>query len=200
MMRPALSQRLRTVVALAAGPDPMLVEAAVAGTSGLEVIGFLHDIDPTSGRLDEFAPDALIVACGEETSDEVVELVSYFAKHEPGRPVIVLGTASLNGLVTRVIEAGADDVVRLPDLLDGSGVEEVSDQIAFAIQKALARKDSAALMRATTMGRLICVLGPKGGIGKTLTASNLAVSIAVANRTAVIVDLDLQFGDVGLAL
>ena len=47
---------------------------------------------------------------------------------------------------------------------------------------------------------MISILGPKGGTGKTLTACNLAVSLANSGMRPVIVDLDLQFGDVGLAL
>jgi pilus assembly protein CpaE len=47
---------------------------------------------------------------------------------------------------------------------------------------------------------MITVLGPKGGTGKTVTSSNLAVALAVQGKSAVVVDLDLQFGDVGLAL
>jgi pilus assembly protein CpaE len=47
---------------------------------------------------------------------------------------------------------------------------------------------------------MICVLGPKGGTGKTLTTANLAVGLADAGKKPVVVDLDLQFGDVGLAL
>jgi pilus assembly protein CpaE len=195
----ALSQRLRVVVALGAGPDPMAVEAAVSGTSGLEVIGFMHELDAESGRLEELAPDVLVVACGEDSSDQVTELIAQFTRRHPGHSVLVLGEPSLNGLVARVIEAGADDVVRLPDAADSTTLEQVSDQIAFALQKALARKDGAGAARATD-GRVVCVLGPKGGIGKTLTASNLAVSFADAGASAVLVDLDLQFGDVGLTL
>ncbi len=47
---------------------------------------------------------------------------------------------------------------------------------------------------------MITVLGPKGGTGKTVTSSNLAVALALEDRSSVLVDLDLQFGDVGLAL
>ena len=47
---------------------------------------------------------------------------------------------------------------------------------------------------------MIAVLGPKGGTGKTLTSCNLAVALAEAGSRTVIVDIDLQFGDVGLAL
>jgi pilus assembly protein CpaE len=44
------------------------------------------------------------------------------------------------------------------------------------------------------------VLGPKGGTGKTLTSCNLAGALASAGSSVIVVDLDLQFGDVGLAL
>jgi pilus assembly protein CpaE len=196
----ALSQRIRAVVALGAGPDPMLVEAAVSGASGLEVVGFLHDLDPAAARLDELMPDVLVVACSEESSAEVVELIAHFARANPSRSIIALGGASLNGMVGRVFEAGADDIVRLPDAGDAAVLEQVSEQIAFAIEKATARKEGAALGRSAGDGSVICVLGPKGGIGKTLTASNLAVSFADAGDAAVIVDLDLQFGDIGLTL
>jgi pilus assembly protein CpaE len=47
---------------------------------------------------------------------------------------------------------------------------------------------------------MITVLGPKGGTGKTLTSCNLAIALAQSGRSTAIVDLDLQFGDVGLAL
>jgi pilus assembly protein CpaE len=52
----------------------------------------------------------------------------------------------------------------------------------------------------TAEGAMITVLGPKGGTGKTVTSSNLAVALALEGKSAVLVDLDLQFGDVGLAL
>lgn len=50
-------------------------------------------------------------------------------------------------------------------------------------------------------GRVITVVSPKGGVGKTTVATNLAVGLA--NRfhgATVLVDLDIQFGDVASAL
>ena len=44
------------------------------------------------------------------------------------------------------------------------------------------------------------MLGPKGGTGKTLTVANVATALAQAGHSTVVVDLDLQFGDCGLAL
>lgn len=50
-------------------------------------------------------------------------------------------------------------------------------------------------------GAIIAVTSPKGGVGKTTVATNLAVALARdSGMRVVIVDLDLQFGDVSSAL
>ncbi|MDD9204957.1 P-loop NTPase, partial [Georgenia sp. 10Sc9-8] len=50
-------------------------------------------------------------------------------------------------------------------------------------------------------GRVISVVSPKGGVGKTTVATNLAVGLAQAEaHSTVLVDLDIQFGDVASAL
>lgn len=49
--------------------------------------------------------------------------------------------------------------------------------------------------------RVISVVSPKGGVGKTTVATNLAVGLAqTAPNSTVLVDLDVQFGDVASAL
>lgn len=50
-------------------------------------------------------------------------------------------------------------------------------------------------------GTVIGVFSPKGGVGKTTIATNLAVGLGkIAPMSVVIVDLDLQFGDVASGL
>lgn len=50
-------------------------------------------------------------------------------------------------------------------------------------------------------GRVIGVFSPKGGVGKTTIATNIAVGLGkLAPMRVVIVDLDLQFGDVATGL
>ncbi|WP_127129479.1 AAA family ATPase [Georgenia sp. SYP-B2076] len=54
---------------------------------------------------------------------------------------------------------------------------------------------------ATPRGRVISVVSPKGGVGKTTVSTNLAVGLAkAAPQRVVLVDLDIQFGDVAHAL
>jgi pilus assembly protein CpaE len=46
-----------------------------------------------------------------------------------------------------------------------------------------------------TTGRVVCVFAPKGGVGKTTIAFNLAVSVGQLDLRTVLIDGSLQFGD-----
>jgi pilus assembly protein CpaE len=104
--------------------------------------------------------------------------------------VVVFTYGSPNGFVRRVFDVGADDVVMLP---------EEPESVRFILEKAMARKNGGG-GSPLSQGKLVAVLGPKGGTGKTLTSTNLAVALAELDQKVIIVDLDLQFGDVGLGL
>ncbi|MFJ6133063.1 AAA family ATPase [Janibacter terrae] len=79
-------------------------------------------------------------------------------------------------------------------------IQSVLDRAALAAQ-ALAHNVPAVPDTAPATGRVISVLSPKGGVGKTTVATNLAVGLArSAPGSTVLVDLDVQFGDVASAL
>src|SRR6476660_4959750 len=106
-------------------------------------------------------------------------------------PIVVLAHEAPEGFLRRVFEVGADDAVRLP---------ESPEQVNFTLQKVLVRKRAAGTLRESGTAPMICVLGPKGGTGKTVTSSNLAVALAQAGKSVSAIDLDLQFGDLALAM
>jgi pilus assembly protein CpaE len=187
---------IRATVALGPAVDRGAVEAACAGQPGLALAAF---VDAGPGALPVLAgsaDDALVIACRDE-SDEMLRFIRAAAEQRPQRPVVVLFEGTANGFVRRVIDAGADDLVNGARLEAGS---PAGAEVAFALEKALARRDGAAHHAGGAESQVVTVLGPKGGTGKTLTSCNLAVALAVGGRKVALVDLDLQFGDVGLAL
>jgi pilus assembly protein CpaE len=85
--------------------------------------------------------------------------------------------------------------------------DALADEIQTAIQQTVDRTrrrsgaNPAIVDGGDRGGRLVVVLCPKGGVGKTTVSTNLAVTLAMAHPGQVaLVDLDLQFGDVGQVL
>src|SRR6059058_68612 len=183
-----MADTIRILVTLAEHADPRLIEQALEGDASLQVVGYAEHLEDWRQFLEQ-PGDVVIVGCyGHD--DGVAAMVDHAVKHRPDRPVVVMSEASPNGFLRQAFEAGADDVITLP---------QSSDQVAFTLQKVIARRKGLA-MPGKAAAPLIAVLGPKGGTGKTLVATNLAVALAQRDANVVLVDLDLQFGDIGLAL
>jgi pilus assembly protein CpaE len=46
---------------------------------------------------------------------------------------------------------------------------------------------------------IICIFGTKGGVGKSLIATNLAIALKkITEKEVVLIDLDFQFGDIAI--
>ena len=159
--------------ALPAGTPVRAVTLAEAGRAGSEI---------------QQGADLVIVGCSQSHA-QALDVISAATAQRADRPVVVLYHGTPNGFLDQAFEAGADDLIALP---------QSAGQLGFALEKALARRRGAGV--SADEGAMITVLGPKGGTGKTVTSSNLVVALALAGKSAVLVDLDLQFGDVGLAL
>jgi pilus assembly protein CpaE len=157
---------------------------------GVEVVGIVDGIGSSWETVQETPSDVLVIACA-GYSERALFLINGAVKQRPSRPAIVFAFSAPDGFMRRLFEMGADDVLELP--------QDPAD-VLFAFQKALARKHAGTSIAGAAAGKIISVLGPKGGTGKTLTATNLAVGLAQAGQRTIIVDLDLQFGDVGLTL
>ena len=78
---------------------------------------------------------------------------------------------------------------------------DIAEAMSRVQEVAIRRRSERASSDESPTARTIAVLSPKGGVGKTMLATNLAVGLAsVHPREVCIVDLDLQFGEVSTAL
>jgi pilus assembly protein CpaE len=192
-----MSEVIKAALALDGGADRELVGAVFPSAPDVELVGLAEELD-SSSTADPQA-NVLVVACG-GYSEKALAFIESSVRQRPDLPVVVLSGGAPNGFVRRVFEAGADDMMVLAEAPSRAQSTQMASDVLFALQKAVARNNGARLGIGAPLGKMICVLGPKGGIGKTLTASNLAVSLADQGKRVVVVDLDLQFGDIGLAL
>jgi pilus assembly protein CpaE len=185
-----MANSIRTLVALDTGVRQDMIARSLPEGHDIDVVGVIEGIDAAARALGDTVCDVLVVAC-DGYSDRALFLVESAVKQDPGRPVIVATHNAPEQFLLRALEVGADDMVNLPAL---------DDELRFAILKALARHHNGARRGGANLGRMIVVLGPKGGTGKTLTSTNLAIALQQAGKRVALVDLDLQFGDVALSM
>lgn len=99
-------------------------------------------------------------------------------------------------LLSEALSAGVRNVITESD--PGDVIRAKLEEVAAVARR---RRSMALAAESGPSRRVVVVLGPKGGSGKTTVSTNLAVTLAEGSRDdTVLVDLDLQFGDVGSAL
>ncbi|MFE4227509.1 CpaE family protein [Arthrobacter sp. NPDC056886] len=112
--------------------------------------------------------------------------------------VLVLVAVAAPELTLAAMRSGIRDVLP-PDIEAGRMRAALEHAAETSKSRRQIASEEAGQKRAR--GRVISVMSPKGGVGKTTVATNLAVGLAkLAPMGAVIVDLDLQFGDVASGL
>jgi pilus assembly protein CpaE len=144
-----------------------------------------------------YSPDLVLVA-PTVPLDEGIDLSAAIDREHPEVTVVLVFEPS-PALWELAARAGVRDILS-PESRPAV-YRKVIDQ---ALQVADRRRSNIIELtesRKGTDGRIITVVSPKGGAGKTTVATNLAIGLArQAPDEVVIVDLDLQFGDVGAAL
>lgn len=115
---------------------------------------------------------------------------------DPNLPIVLVAEDLTTDVLRASIRVGFKDVLDMP--LDRSKVDTMLRHID--------RAESASrgnLPAKTNIGKVITIMSPKGGAGKTMTTVNVALALGMmtdAPERVVIMDCDLQFGDVCISL
>lgn len=139
-----------------------------------------------------------VMVLGPDVRTEQMLALAAGLEHAFPDVVLVLAAVVTPELTLAAMRSGIRDVLP-PD----TEARLLREALEYAAETSRSRKqvvsDDASQNR--VRGRVISVMSPKGGVGKTTVATNLAVGLAkLAPMGAVIVDLDLQFGDVASGL
>jgi pilus assembly protein CpaE len=174
------------------------LEVIATAKSGKEAIEVCHEAKPDVILMDINMPDMDGIAATEGVRKKL-----------PYVQVIILSVQRNPEYMRRAMLAGARDFITKPPVYDElsaaihrAGVMAQEEKVKFA-QTALNAPGSgvtAYLSSDNTYGKIIVVYSPKGGTGATTIAVNLAVAFRQDNKKVVIVDGDLQYGDVSVFL
>lgn len=126
--------------------------------------------------------------------EHALEVSRQLDRHHPEIGVVLL-TDPTAELWRDAVRSGIRDIV---------GPGESDEDVVAALQASAERGAQIRAVRAapeSPKGRVIVVLSPKGGSGKTMLTTNLSMAIAGSNNgQTVVVDLDCVFGDVASAM
>lgn len=177
---PELEQRLSAaapapVVVLPPGPLPTGLGQLLQGL-GRSAVPAVVVLDCALGQAEALALAGRLVAAG--------------------GPRVVLVSDAGGDLALAALRAGVFDIVH-------PGVEAA--ELRAVLGQALAAASPAPVPASgagpARRSRVISVVSSKGGVGKTTVSTNIAVGLAQhAPQSTVLVDLDVQFGDVASAL
>jgi pilus assembly protein CpaE len=154
--------------------------------------------DLYTSALDEVlgaTPD-IVVFGPELTTESVLELAAELDRRHPELEVVLLTEPSPK-LWERAARSGVREIIS--PAADG---DELRNAMARTIATVDARRHARIAPPAGEPHRAVVVVhSPKGGSGKTMIASNIATTLAVeCPGEVVLVDLDLQYGDMATAL
>ena len=174
------------------------IDVVAAARTGREAIQLTQETNPDVVLMDINMPDMDGIAATEEIRQKM-----------PAVQVVILSVQGDLNYMRRAMLVGARDFLTKPPM---------PDELVAAIRRAgkMAREErsnSGKVSTATqggsnhpmttgrmTRGNIILVYSPKGGAGCTTIAVNLSIALHNEETRVVIVDANLQFGDVAIFL
>ena len=174
------------------------IEVVGSAASGVEAIDLALRLNPDVVLMDINMPDMDGITATERLSAEV-----------PDAAVVMMSVQGEADYLRRSMLAGAREFLVKPFS---------SDELTASIRQVYSREAEKASRRAATPvmasgggggtesggdkdGQIVAVFSPKGGVGRTTVAVNMAIAAATElGKSVVLMDGSFQFGDVGVLL
>ena len=168
------------------GTIAALLPALPSGTQGVD------SGDRLLAWLDQHPAEYVVVLGPHVAAEEALLLCEGLRVSRPTVSLLMVVETIDTPLLTRAMQSGVREVLLVGEL-DG-----LAGAVVRAEELRLALRGPGGAVQA---GRVVTLFSPKGGVGKTTLAVNLALALADGGaRRVCLVDLDLAFGDVAISM
>lgn len=161
----------------------------------IAVIGEARDGLEALQKVEALNPDVVLMDVNMPKLDGISATERISLEH-PGCSVIFLSVQGEPEYLRKAMMAGARDYLVKP--FSGDELMDTIKRVYQLDSKRVGQGKENKVERVKP--QVVTVFGTKGGVGKTTIAVNLAILLANTKKKVVIVDLDLQFGDVSVFL
>jgi len=139
--------------------------------------------------------ELLIVVAPEVPLATALELAKHYRLARPALGLVLVRQRLEVSVLSQAMQAGIREVVSADDAAELLAASKRSVGVSEVFS------DKQPQLAPTKRGKMTLVFSAKGGCGKTTVSTNLAEALAEdGSKTVCLVDLDLQFGDVAVAL
>jgi pilus assembly protein CpaE len=174
----------------------------------IEVVGVARSAQEAIDLCQQLKPDVAIMDINMPDIDGITA-TEIIRKKVPHVQVIILSVQSDPSYMRNAMKAGARDFLSKPPMID-----ELTGAIRRAGEVALEEKSkffppnqpgaapgaSQTYSTSPISGRMIITYSPKGGVGTTTIATNLAFALQSPTNKVLLIDGNLQYGDVAVFL
>jgi len=173
------------------------IEVVAVARTGKEAIELTQQIKPEVVLMDINMPDM-----------DGISATEAIRKRTPATQVVILSVQSDSNYMRRAMLAGARDFLAKPPMIDeliaairraGAMAQEERAKVP-QVFAAPGQSGTTSTGQFVETGKTIMVYSPKGGVGTTTIATNLSIVFNSDAKKCVLVDGNLQFGDVAVFL
>lgn len=174
----------------------------------IEVIGTARSGKEAVQLADELKPDVILMDINMPDMDGITA-TGLIRQRNPIAQIVFLSVQGDPNYMRRAMQAGAHDFLTKPPMADelisavrraGQMAQVERSRTAQVVASVAAATAQPTIGSGFVNGRVIMVYSPKGGTGVTTLATNLAITLHNDETRAVLVDGNLQFGDVSVFL
>ena len=177
-----MSSRISVTLKMNAGPVRTALEQFLGGDH------HFYLLDPKG--MEETT--ILIMEPAESDPDGTFSKISAQLKAFPKTDIFLTSANISSEFLLQALRAGVKEVIPQP-----INLEELRKVFGGYLER---RVDEPTPEQKPTNGKVLCFLGAKGGVGVSSVTTNLGVSLQKLGKTVVMVDLNLQGGDLPLFL
>lgn len=173
--------------------------------SDVEVVGVARNGMEGISLASELKPDVVLMDINMPDIDGITA-TERILKANPYTQVVILSVQGDSNYMRKAMLAGARDFLTKPPALDEltSAIRRAGQMAQEERSKVVSQPtvpvhgNAAVLSPGVSLGKVVTVYSPKGGAGVTTLTVNLAVTLQNEETPVVIVDGNLQFGDVAV--
>lgn len=192
-------EKIKVLIVQIQDKDRQLASETLSKIDFINLVGETDNLEEANYMIEEYYPN--VVLLGPNLNFNKYLLSESIAKEYPDIAIIMIENELMEDTVYKSISSGAKDVIISP-FSPSKLVESIYRAYQLVKEKQVIHRERPALSkRKNTKGNVITVFSTKGGVGKTFVSTNLAISLAKkTDKRVCLVDLDLDFGNIALAL